>query len=221
MKVHGHYIFDRDEWIVQQCAGKRVLHLGCTDWPLTADRLKEGRLLHHKLVSTCNLVIGVDPDEEGIACLRQFMPAHTFHAITAEEMHTIQEIAETEWDIILAADVVEHVSNLGAALASISSLMKSTTKLLITTPSAFSLKRFLAWTLAGTEHVHPDHCYYFSPSTLRQLVGRSGLRLERVGFFMWKNKKASNKLALQLLGPFNALMGGRLADEIAAVCARQ
>jgi len=220
MKIHGYYIEDRDEWILRQCAGKRVLHLGCTDWPLTADRLKEGRLLHQKLVSTCNLVIGVDPDEEGIACLRQFMPTHTFYVTRVEEMHAVREIADTEWDIILAADVVEHISNLGAALDSISSLMKSTTKLLITTPSAFSLKRFLAWTFAGNEHVHPDHCYYFSPSTMKQSLDRSGLKLEQFGFFMWKNKRTSNRLTLQLLAPFNKLMAGRLADELAAICGK-
>jgi hypothetical protein len=220
MKIHGNYIPDRDEWILQQCAGKRVLHLGCTDWPLTADRLKDGRLLHQKLVLISNCVLGVDPDKEGIARLRQLMPTHPFHAIRAEEMHTICEIASTEWDIILAADVVEHISNLGAALDSIALLMKSTTKLLITTPSAFSLKRLIVWTWAGTEHVHPDHCYYFSPSTLRQILGRSGLKLEQVGFFMWKNKKASNKLAFRLLAPLNKLMGGRLADELAITCTR-
>jgi hypothetical protein len=148
------------------------------------------------------------------------MPKQIFHVIRAEEMHTVREIADTEWDIILAADVVEHISNLGAALDSISSLMKSTTKLLITTPSAFSMKRFLAWTLAGIEHVHPDHCYYFSPSTLQQILCRSALKLEQIGFFMWKNNKTSNRLALRLLAPFNKLMAGRLADELAAICGK-
>jgi 2-polyprenyl-3-methyl-5-hydroxy-6-metoxy-1,4-benzoquinol methylase len=218
MKIHSHYIPDRDQWILKQCTGKRVLHLGCTDWPVTADRLRAGKLLHQKLASVCSLVVGVDPDEEGIKSLRQFMPAHEFHVSTAEQMHAIPEIASVDWDIILAADVVEHISNLGAALDSISQLMSASTELVITTPSAFSVKRFLSFALAGTEHVHPDHCYYFSPSTLKQMLGRSGLKMKDYGFFMWKNDKAINKLALCLMAPANYLLQGAIADEIAISC---
>jgi hypothetical protein len=98
MKIHGHYIPDRDQWILKQCAGKRVLHLGCTDWPVTAERLKAGKLLHQKLTSVCSLVVGVDPDEEGINSRRQFMPAHAFHVSRAEQMHAIPEIASVHWE---------------------------------------------------------------------------------------------------------------------------
>jgi hypothetical protein len=218
MKVRGRYIPDRDAWILKHCEGKRVLHLGCTDWPVTEDRLRRGELLHQKLVAACSFVVGVDPDQEGIASLRRLLPQQSFHVSCAEDMLKIPEIADTEWDIVLAADVVEHVSNLGAALDCISSLMTLSTKLLITTPSAFSLKRFLAWTLAATEHVHPDHCYYFSPSTMAQVLGRSSIKMEEYGFFMWKNRKTTNRLALHTLAPLNRLMGGRLADEVALVC---
>ena len=221
MKIKGCYIPDRDAWIINLCTGKKVLHLGCTDWPLTDDRLNKGDLLHQKLSGVCELLVGVDPDENGIKAMRKAMPKHVFHVSRAEDMRNISGIAEASWDIILAADVVEHISDLGAALDSVSALMEPSTELLVTTPSAFSLKRFLAWCFAGTEHVHPDHCFYFSPSTLTQILNRSGLELERYGFFMWKNRRAINRLALLLLGPVNILMRGRLADELAATCRKK
>jgi len=221
MKIKGHYIPDRDAWIMNHCAGKKVLHLGCTDWPLTKDRLESGDLLHQKLAGVCDLLVGADPDEEGITQLRRFMPQHIFHVSKAEDMQSHSEITGTSWDVILAADVVEHISNLGAALDSIASLMRSNTELLITTPSAFSLKRFAAWSLGNTEHVHPDHCYYFSPSTLIQLLNRSGLKLDGYGFFMWKNRRSINRLALMLLAPLNKMTGGRIADELAIRCTRK
>lgn len=221
MKIKGHYIPDRDAWIMDRCAGKKVLHLGCTDWPLTKDRLEKGELLHQKLAGVCSLLVGVDPDEEGIAELKKLMPEHVFHDSKAENMKSNPELTGTSWDIILAADVVEHISNLGAALDSISSLMHSSTKLLITTPSAFSLKRSVAWSLGNNEHVHPDHCYYFSPSTLTQLLNRSGLKIENCGFFMWKNRRSINRLAFALLAPLNRLTAGRMADELAVECIRK
>lgn len=221
VNISGHYIPDRDAWIMSLCAGKKVLHLGCTDWPLTKDRLEKRELLHQKLSSVCELLIGVDPDTDGIEELRRAMPEQVFHVSKAEDIGRIAEIAGAAWDIILAADVIEHISNLGAALDSISSLMQPSTKLIITTPSAFSIKRFFAWSLAGKEHVHPDHCYYFSPSTLTQLLRRSGLEIQSYSFFMWKNRRTINKLALCLLAPINHLTGGRLADELATICTKK
>jgi hypothetical protein len=221
MKIKGHYIPDRDKWILSQCAGKRVLHLGCTDWPLTADRLRQCNLLHQKLVRVCASVVGVDPDEGGIKELQQAMPEHSFYASKAENMQRIAEITNTPWDVILAADVIEHISDVGSALDSISSLMGSATTLLITTPSAFSFKRFVVWSLSNTEHVHPDHCYYFSPSTLHQLLFRSGLKVEEYGFFMWRNNRPINTLARYLLAPLNAVFGGRIADELAVSCIKR
>jgi 2-polyprenyl-3-methyl-5-hydroxy-6-metoxy-1,4-benzoquinol methylase len=221
MKIKSHYISDRDDWILNQCAGKQVLHLGCTDWPLTADRLRQGTLLHQKLVRVCASVVGIDPDEGGIKQLQQAMPKHSFYASKAEEMQVIAEVTNTHWDVILAADVVEHISNLGSALDSISSLMGSATILLITTPSAFSLKRSVVWSLGNTEHVHPDHCYYFSPSTLHQILLRSGLKVEEYGFFMWRNNRPINTLARYFLAPLNAMVGGRIADELAVSCRKR
>jgi len=221
MKIKGHYIPDRNAWIMDRCAGKKVLHLGCTDWPMTKDRLEKGELLHQKLAGVCSLLVGVDPDGEGVAEIRKLMPEHAFDVCKAEKMMGNAGLTGTSWDVILAADVIEHVSNLGTALDSIASLMQPCTKLLITTPSAFSLKRFVAWSLGNKEHVHPDHCYYFSPSTLTQLLNRSGLGLESYSFFMWKNRRTINRLAFALLAPLNRLAAGRLADELAAVCTKK
>lgn len=219
MKIKGHYIPDRDKWILNLCAGKKVLHLGCTDWPVTDDRLERSELLHQKLAGACALLVGVDPDEDGMSKLMRFMPHHTFHVTKAEDMRSNAEITGTSWDIILAADVVEHISNVGSALDSVSSLMRPSTKLLITTPSAFSIKRLVAWSLGNQEHVHPDHCYYFSPSTMHQILSRSGLKIEEYGFFMWKNDRLINNLVRCLLAPLNVVTRGRMGDELAVLCA--
>lgn len=67
------------------------------------------------------------------------------------------------------------------------------------------------------EHVHPDHCYYFSPSTLHQCLERASLKLESIGMSMWKNPRPANRLAAALMLPWNLMTGGRLADELAVV----
>jgi len=56
----------RSAFILQYCTGKRILHLGCADWPFTEQLFREGQLLHQKLEITCAAIAGVDISEKGI-----------------------------------------------------------------------------------------------------------------------------------------------------------
>jgi len=216
-RVKTHFIRNRDAWILEKCRGRRVLHLGCTDWPLTSERLREGRLLHGRLASEVAKLVGVDPDRQGIDTISREMPGFEFACLTAEEMADDPRIGGRPWDIVLAADVLEHVSDVGRALGAMRRVMHPESALVLTTPSAFALKRFAALLLQGREHVHPDHCYYFSPSTLSQCLQRQGLHITTLSFFMWRNPTAVNRAAYTALLPFNLLTSGRFADEIALV----
>lgn len=207
----------RDAWIVKQCQNRQVLHLGCTDWPLTEERLRSGRLLHAKLAQTCTKLVGIDSDLTGIRQLARLMPDHEFHAISGESMAENPNLAGRSFDVILAADVIEHVSNLGCFLSNCRSLLKESGDLIITTPSAFSLKRNLFLALSGKEHVHPDHIAYFSASTLTQNLLRAGFHPLRFHGFQWINPTWSNRLANALVSLPVRWSGGRLADEIAVV----
>jgi 2-polyprenyl-3-methyl-5-hydroxy-6-metoxy-1,4-benzoquinol methylase len=207
----------RDDWIIAHCTGKSVLHLGCTDWPLTEARLQAGRLLHQKLAMVTSSLTGVDADAEGIKKLRELMPGLPLIASEGESMHQHPELNGKRFDVILAADVVEHVSNVGQFLNSCRLFMGPDTELVITTPSAFSLKRFAYWFLAGREHVHPDHIAYFSHSTLEQHLKRSGLILSSIQGFQWVNPTPQNQLANALVWLPLHLSRGRVADEIAVV----
>lgn len=216
-RVKTHFIRNRDAWILEKCRGRRVLHLGCTDWPLTSQRLREGRLLHGRLATEAAELVGVDPDREGIEAIAREMPGLEFACLTAEEMADDPRISGRPWDVVLAADVLEHVSDVGQALGAMRRVMQPESELVLTTPSAFALKRFAALLLQGREHVHPDHCYYFSPSTLHRCLHRQDLRITEVSFFMWRNPTTVNRAAYAALLPFNLVTRGRFADELALV----
>jgi len=215
MKLSTTYIENRDQWILANCTDQKVLHIGCTDWPLTESRLKEGRLLHGKLASVAGGLVGVDIDRLGLDALSNLMPDHQFVCCPAEKLRDEDSVNKHDWDVILAADVIEHISDLGSALASFAALMSPDSKHLLTTPSAFSAKRFFAAALFGVEHVHPDHCYYFSLSTLKQNLLRVGMQVDSASMFMWKNPSMINRTCDFAMHPVNLVTGGRLADEIA------
>jgi len=209
-------IKNRNKWILDQCSGKTVLHIGCTDWPITKKRIQEGGLLHSDLVKVCDCV-GVDQDMEGIALMRETMPSSEFIACNVEELKGSNALGSRMFDVVLAADVIEHVSNLGNFLKSLASCLSSDGRLLVTTPSAFSIKRFLGMLCLGIENVHQDHCYYFSESTLKQILGRYSLKIASAKYFQWRNPTTKNRVANMISQPFLLASRGRLGDELAVV----
>ena len=65
-----HLEFDRNRYLEERVLDKSVLHVGCSDWPITEQRLEEGTLLHLRLQRTAKHLIGIDLSEAGIAALR-------------------------------------------------------------------------------------------------------------------------------------------------------
>lgn len=217
MKIPKLRQIKRDPWLVSLVAGKSILHVGCTDHPITRERVNEGRLLHQRLRDTAESIVGVDIDAEGIGRLGELMPELEFHAFDAERLDECPALRGRQFDIVLCPDVLEHVSNDGLFLNAMRPFIREGGTLVITTPAAFSLKRFGAH-LLGSEHVHPDHTAYYSVSTLSQLFGRTGYRpVEWLGF-QWINATGINRLANALSAPFLFCFGGRCCDELAVVC---
>ena len=62
---------DRVTYILDACRGKRVLHLGCTDWPYTEKKLASGTLLHARIAAVAQSLVGVDADHDGVACFQR------------------------------------------------------------------------------------------------------------------------------------------------------
>lgn len=215
MKTRPIKSIEKNAWIVDRVRGKRVLHVGCTDWPLTAIRITEGSLLHAQLCKTCETCVGVDLDRAGIESLKELLPHNEFHVMNAENLADNNEISRRDWDYIVAGDVVEHMNNPGLFFASAATLLKGNGKLIVTVPSAFSAKRFFWFLVTGNEQVHPDHTGYFSESTLLRIAERNGLAVSGIWGFQWRNPTFWNAFSNMLALPFLWLSGGRCADELA------
>src|SRR5678816_4497450 len=62
-------LVQRLDIITEICAGKRVLHLGCTNYPYTEGALSNGTLLHSELEKVSTDLWGLDADQAGIDVL--------------------------------------------------------------------------------------------------------------------------------------------------------
>lgn len=214
-------LIQRDSWLASKAEGKRVLHIGCTDYPLTQSRIENKTLLHSLISSRTQKLIGCDKDEGGLEVMRSLMPHHLFFSVNVETNNAFSIFEKDEFDLVMAPDVLEHLENTGAFLKNLNSF-SATVSFIITVPSAFSLKRLGYLALTRREHVHPDHVAYFSVSTLTRLLERSGFKIQRFSSFFWKNQTRRNfysNLFLRLIsGPCASILADELAVEFKRAC---
>ena len=61
----------REAKILDQCKGKKVLHIGACDWPYTKDKLGNNNLLYQNIDRVCDEQLGVDLDKDSIKYLNE------------------------------------------------------------------------------------------------------------------------------------------------------
>jgi len=173
---------DRRDFILSVCAGKKVLDLGCADYPMTETRCKNGDLLFAQICDVAEKAVGVDISLEGIQLLR----SHGFGNVVLGDIAEIGKCGFKEpFDVIVAGEIIEHVHNIGGFFQGIKTLMKESAILVITVPNAHALKRFLR-VLFGREMVNKDHVCYYSQANIELLCNRYGLRIDQSYYYLAK-----------------------------------
>ena len=103
----------RVEYILSQCEGKSVLHLGCTNWPYTEAAIKNNDLLHTAIGERSSELFGIDADEEGLDVLK----ANGFSDLyTGDLEHLDNSLLDRTFDVVVAGEVIEHLNNPGLFL---------------------------------------------------------------------------------------------------------
>ncbi|SRR5258706_5076391 len=211
-RLHCTLLKSRDLWLAECVSGRRVLHLGCTDNPFTLARLEKGDALHPVLERAASEIVGVDIDAEGLRLLQQHCRKSRFVLWNVESTEKPVEISG-QFDVIVCADMIEHVSNPGLMLENIRDLLAPGGELLITTINAFAAK-LLARALFRKEAVHYDHVAYYSFAMLKHLCARYGYSVADEHFmylYPWRSRLLS-----MMQGPFYAAFPAT-SDGIAVV----
>lgn len=146
----------RISFFKQFIEGKKVLHVGFVDWPIT--NLKSN--LHLELSPLCSRLDGIDPNYKEELDLN----------VSNGTIYLSWDDVPDDYDIILVPEVIEHVGNIESFLKLLSSKKGI---LIITAPDAFLLHHHFQ----STEHefleaVHPDHNYWFTPYTLKTVIDK-------------------------------------------------
>ena len=213
-------VVQRLEFIKRVSAGKRVLHLGCTNWPYTLEAIDAGTLLHKDLAEVSSELYGFDYDQEGIDVLASKGYDNLYRA----DLENLDEVAiDTTFDVIIAGEMIEHLNNPGRFLEGIKRFMNRETRLVITTINAYSGMRFLVYGLRGQggnlEPVHPDHVSYYSYSTLKLLLRRHGFNVENFMFYdLGEEHRPHNGKLRNFINDVCVKIAPQWADGVIAVC---
>lgn len=163
----------REDYILQRCKGRRVLHLGCAAYPFTQSRLQQGSLLHQKLSSVALSLVGVDASEEGIALVGKAIRDAELHVCSVYDMAALRTLPK--FDVVLAGEIIEHLDKPGLMLKEAAHLLHDAGFVLATIPNAFKYRNFFA-AQQRLELVHEEHVAWYSPMTARRLFAMSGYR---------------------------------------------
>ncbi len=115
--------------------------------------------------------------EISVAAARRAGTAAPGRVLVANALHT--PFAAAAFDVVTLWDVLEHLSDPHAAIAEVARLLRPGGRLALTTGDVGSL----AARLSGARwHLYtlPEHLFFFSRRSLRELLGAHGLRVESV-----------------------------------------
>lgn len=149
-------------------ARRRVLHVGCTDYPV----FDPHNNLHIQLSNDCEALDGLDTDREGIKLLSEYVPGQYF---------TRACDVVGRYDLMIVPETIEHVHNIREFLEELNTI--DFAEVLITAPCLIGWNNNFSYAdRAGgssslltspqdyIEEVHPDHKAWFTPYTLANCI---------------------------------------------------
>lgn len=137
--------------------GKKVLDIGCRDGALTAS-YAEG-----------NMVLGIDIDSVALTSAQERLGIQTKQM----DLNGTWEIEEHAYDVVVAAEVIEHLFYPEVVVTKIVMALKPDGQLVGTVPNAFSLAhrfRYLLKRKIGTPLSDPTHINHFTVQELKSLL---------------------------------------------------
>lgn len=163
------------ELVGRLAANRKVLHLSavgetCSN---TEARVKAAEnSVHAELTRASARCVGVDHDQPSIDLLTK---RGVFDNLKCADVRTLSpdEIDLPTVDVIVAGDVLEHLSEPGMMLDSALRLAEPTTRLVIAVPNALGLMVFLRY-MRGVVVEGEDHVCAFNIYTLANLLKRHG-----------------------------------------------
>lgn len=189
--------------------GQDVLDIGCVEHTLEVQH-KERIWVHDFLREHASHVTGIDIQRQDIETLQS--RGYDVSCQNAENFHF-----DKKFDVIFAGELIEHLSNPGFFLESCREHLKENGLLIVTTPNAFSITRFLHAIKGYTNDpvVNDEHAYWFSPTVLKQLLSRYQFTVERFAYANYP--QITPRLEHRLVGFLCGIFGKKFKETLIVI----
>ena len=165
---HSKDLIPKDKLICELCKNKDVLDIGCIDHSYETALALGDNWLHKRLKDVSKLIVGLDILEEDI------------RKLNGMGFNIIEGNAESfdlnrTFDVIVAGDIIEHLSNIGLFLARIEKHMHSNSICIITTPNPFNIEQTMLAIFENNIAVNDEHTTWLDPRVMYETISRTGL----------------------------------------------
>lgn len=169
---------NRVEWIARQVKNKEVLDVGACSTGCTFE-------LHSAIKKEAKNILGIDINKEGIKKMREL----GFNVIYGDAEHYV---SDKKFDVVLAGDVIEHLSNPGLFLNCVRKNLKKGGKLILTTTNTRHPNEWLTM-----KAYRPDHVQLYNAPTMGNLLRRYGFNA-KIHYLESKPKTLRGKIYANL-----------------------
>lgn len=169
---------EKKSFIQQKCKNKSVLDLGCIRHD--SSFVKNPNWLHNQIKSVADKVIGIDYLEDEVIKL-QNLGYNIIYGDVTKPLNLSEQ-----FDVIVAGDLIEHLSNFEGFFKNCTSFLKKDGSIILSTSNPFYVGEFLYVALKNTYFVNPEHTCWIDPLTLSQLVRRFNFMIQELHFVRTK-----------------------------------
>lgn len=161
------------EFIKTACKDKDVLDLGCIRHSAEF-ALNDPNWLHTHLQKVSKSIVGIDYLDAEVKKLR----AEGYFIFTADVTQPLP-FAQS-FDVIVAGDLIEHLTNFDGFFQNVNRLLKDDGVLIITTPNPFYSEEFFYTVFKNKIFVNPEHTCWVDLQCMNQLISRFSLRIDEL-----------------------------------------
>jgi SAM-dependent methyltransferase len=160
----------KDDFIIELARGRSVLDLGCIDHSADTALALGDKWLHGRLRGVAERLVGVDM----LAADAEVLNGRGYD-IRIADVESLD--LGDQFDLIVAGDLIEHLSNVGRFLESVSRHMHDHSAFVVTTPNPFNVEQFTQGLFHNRIAVNPEHTAWIDPRVMHELISRSPLEI--------------------------------------------
>lgn len=189
------YYVSRWDFIRPIISGKKVLDVGPAELVGTINKEKMERWLHGKMAEEANSILGLEINHEQVEAFRKL----NYNIIqgSAEDFEL-----EQRFDVIVAGELIEHLSNPGMFLEKVKKHLKKDGSLILTTPNRFSAITFfdalIKNRIPSYDKEIAKHVFYLDENCLTDLLVRHGFKNIEIAKCLWVGKPSKNYLKIMI-----------------------